>query len=156
MYHCADYLERILIPKKRKEIVSNLLQLLKDVKFTHIVSSGISSVSISSIIAYEMDKSLIVVRKESDKTHSSFKVEAPETDDDAKFNYVIIDDLKSTGKTIKRMINKTNSSFPNSNPIGVWLYTYENFDDEYPQDDYLHISMVLNGKKKEIRLHGVL
>lgn len=117
-YTSCTWLQPLLNCSDRAKVVERTLQELKphDDKFTAIACTGYSSSLISSIIANEMNKDLIVVRKESDSRHSGHLVEGPKS---AK--YIFIDDMISTGQTWLR-VKDTVSERLKGVMIGIYLY----------------------------------
>jgi adenine/guanine phosphoribosyltransferase-like PRPP-binding protein len=101
---CAtSYLEKVLNPIKRNRTVAKLIEKIYDskIQFDAIAVRGISGVSIGTVIAYEFDKPLIIVRKTGDKTHSDRKTEGI-----VDFNtYIIIDDCIDSGDTMQQIYN---------------------------------------------------
>lgn len=96
----AKYLKAAIDPSHRPATIAWLLGRLRKVDFDAIAVTGISGVTIGSMVAYAMNKELIVVRTPYDnETHSPYRVEMSGK---AK-SYVIVDDLTSSGRTLQRI-----------------------------------------------------
>lgn len=85
-------------------------------KINGVIASGISGITMASMVAYEMDIDLVIVRKDNEKHHSSHTVEGlrlwttEERKDGEMSNLVLIDDFIESGATVKR-IQSTLDSF---------------------------------------------
>lgn len=92
-------------PVALEDTVDRLVQWLKksDLDFEAIAVSGVSGLVVGGALSYATGIPLVVVRKSGDKKHSDFSVESSLVGD---FKYVILDDLISSGSTIKRIITK--------------------------------------------------
>ncbi len=87
-----------------------------------IAVSGISGVSIGSILSYLTKIPLAVVRKESDIRTSEYDLEY--TNLNLKtWNYCFIDDLIDTGKTLKRVIEGLEKETEKFELKKVYLYS---------------------------------
>lgn len=112
-----------------KEILKIEKQLGKHVS---IAVSGVSGLSIGSMVAYELKRELIVVRKKEETLlcHSSNEVEnLPDRP------YVIIDDLIASGSTIKRIVKTIDSMakvwrFRRTKPIAIIIYDTYHYNKE--------------------------
>lgn len=102
-FYGADYLSEFLNPvtlKYKTELAVKVLNgfgPFAKLGFDAIAFSGQSGSLIAPIVAMLMGKSLIMVRKNGVRSHSSYKVEG---DKNAK-SYIIIDDLTNSGQTIE-------------------------------------------------------
>lgn len=89
-----------------RESLDNILNLLYDSLYEHkiekdfdsIVFSGMSGALVAPLLGYKLHKNICGVRKRGEKTHSDYKIEGVLTK-----NYVILDDISSTGGTIERI-----------------------------------------------------
>lgn len=118
MEHRADYsatvnhLQDFIDPPKAKQVVEASVRLLRQLEedgltFTTIAFRGISGALIAPMIAAELGKSLMAVRKDHPTGHGSNAVEG---DQNAK-QYIIVDDFIATGKTIREIIQAVSSSY---------------------------------------------
>lgn len=110
----ALWLRPIVSPVMRNIFVEIIAgQLLEECyRFDSIVASGNSMMGIAPIIAYKLNKQLIVVRKGESRA-SSFDVEQF----DVCRNYIIIDDLVNTGETLNRIFSSVSG-----HKYGGWFY----------------------------------
>ena len=112
-------------------------QIKKDnIQFSAIVFKGVSGAIVAPLVAYKLNKSCIVVRKENEKTHSYQGIEVPDDEFDTCKNYIIIDDLIDTGKTIINIIRKVDEMMVSS-PKCVGIYLYDQYCQLGLDDDYL-------------------
>jgi orotate phosphoribosyltransferase-like protein len=123
-------LDTALDKKAVKKVVKNLIKKIEasKIEFDAIAFSGMSGATIAPIVAFQMDKGLLMVRHP-DKvgSHSSTLVEG---DYHAK-RYIIIDDFIATGATIDRILeNIENSLRGRAKAVGIFLHksTNENPD----------------------------
>ncbi len=88
-----------------------------------IAVRGISGIVMGSIVAHVLNLKLIVVRKENEDSHASYQVEGLSSD----LKYVIIDDLVSSGRTVKTIMQDIKNSalgrYINIECAGILLYT---------------------------------
>lgn len=89
-------------------------QVLEDYEFDTIAFRGMSGALIAPILALNLQKELILVRKPADDSHSWFKVEGNK---DAQ-RYVIVDDFESSGKTKRTIIEAVRTFAPDANYLG--------------------------------------
>jgi orotate phosphoribosyltransferase-like protein len=99
----TNYLGRILNIASLKEIVNKMTNQLQQFvhEFDAIAVRGMSGSLVGPQIAMNLDKQLIIVRK--DSSHSQYKVEGGFT---SNTRYVILDDFISTGETVKSIIKE--------------------------------------------------
>lgn len=101
----SGYLDQGLEKKAIKKCVQNLIACIKasGIDFDAIAFSGYSGALFAPIIAYRLNKHVIIVRKDAEESHSSMCVEGfiPQG-----VRYIIIDDFISTGLTIQNMYEK--------------------------------------------------
>ena len=105
--------------KKRKEIVARVVKELRDVDFDALAVRGVSGLILAPIVAYLLDKYVIVVRKPSVNSHASESVESPIT----AGKYVIFDDFVSSGATARAIKEEIDKNYPSLVCVGgyVWL-----------------------------------
>lgn len=99
--HDSQYFPAVVHADKRRTAVEWMVERLKHVRFDAVAVTGVSGISMGAIVAYEMNKSLVVVRKEKEESHSYYKIEGP-----LEASYVIVDDLVASGATIKRIVEQ--------------------------------------------------
>jgi hypothetical protein len=98
----SGWLWEALNPERRREVVARAKHALSQLHFDAIAVTGISGILVGSVIAMEMDKPLIIVRKRGEQRHSAFDVEGVFGGE----TYVILDDFVSSGSTIARVERK--------------------------------------------------
>jgi adenine/guanine phosphoribosyltransferase-like PRPP-binding protein len=94
-----------------------------DVEFDAIAVCGYSGAIAGSILAYAMNKNLVIVRKESEDCHSPLTREGVMCGD-----YIIVDDLVNSGSTIEKIVNEVDDLCEYAECRGVLLWN--NFDDK--------------------------
>jgi len=99
----TSYIRPAISLKLRSKTVNCLIKLIKEsgVEFDAIVLRGMSGAIIVPAVADRLKKPFIVCRKD-DKHHSSLQVEYQF--DGTIARYIIIDDLISSGGTIKTIV----------------------------------------------------
>ena len=112
--HC-DYLRNFIVPYKLQERIKLAHRALKYHDFEAIAFRGMSGALVSIPLALKMGKTLIMVRKPDEDTHSSYPVEG---DTQAK-RYVIVDDFVASGDTVKAVKRAVLKFAPDSECIGV-------------------------------------
>ena len=117
----AYYLDKVFILSERKNMVAKLKKVFRNIpcKYDGIVVTGVSGITMGSIISHLLNKNLVIVRKPDDQScHSYYTVE------NAKKNgkYVFLDDLVDSGKTYK-YVEKT-LKFHKAHVIGTIFYKY--------------------------------
>lgn len=110
MKFAFDYASRDIIIKT---ILETLIPKIK--KFDSIVVSGYSMALIGSIVAHELKKNIVIVRKKDEESHSDYVAEGF-----SKQRCVFIDDLVATGDTlhyVHKMLKDIKGTI-----VGVILY----------------------------------
>lgn len=133
----SPYLQAALHPKSFKSIINTLAEELKPFKdkFDTIVFTGSSGCMVGPALASKMNKQMLLVRKENDNSHSSYLCEGYYE----LSNYIIIDDLISTCRTIRRIVGRiiddcdVKKQRQNPLPINcIGIMTYFDPDDGQP------------------------
>ena len=127
MIVAASHLHDILNTKKLKTVVRHAVKTLRKVEFDFIACRGLSGTTFASIVAYRLNKPLVIVRK-GEQCHSWLTVENARPG-----NYIILDDLICSGETIEKIIeainqqleanNVANNATGQANLCGIYLYT---------------------------------
>lgn len=109
----CEYIEGGLDLAKRKYVITRLIKEIKKsgVKFDAIVFRGMSGALVAPSVADKMKKPLVVCRK-SDNHHSSYTVEYTERWFE---NYIVIDDLISSGVTLLTILKMIDDEWDNRN-----------------------------------------
>lgn len=124
--HC-NYLKNIFsgiesFRKALKRAKKDIKKALKDnslENFTHIAVTGVSGISFGGALAIALNKNLIVVRKEHEDCHSSVRVEGIPQE---AFNYLLVDDLVSSGTTSAIVYSEIKSLNPLANIVSIYQY----------------------------------
>ncbi len=131
----TSYLTSILRPNKQHLVINQLLSNIKKLQQTTIIDAiairGMSGAIVGGIISHLTNIPLICVRKEN-TSHSDFHVEMVLINPKKKVNYIIVDDLISTGNTLNTIIKDINNEFKRISldynqiikpcPVGIFLY----------------------------------
>lgn len=134
---CVSHLDKIVPAETRKKIVKSCVtaiqQAEKDgLKFNAIAVSGVSGITLGSILAHLLDKNLIVVRT-TKGDHSENMVEGCCDD-----SYIIVDDLICTGKTVQRIIRNIYEKLcGHSKCVGMLMWNNEKYEARW-NTQYLH------------------
>ena len=105
----TNYLQSIFDKGFRNKSINYVLKVLENIEYDAIAFSGMSGALMASIIADRTGSGLIMVRKEMDVSHSTLFIESS-SHRKHTCKYVVIDDVISTGKTIKRIIWQVGSN----------------------------------------------
>ena len=128
VYDTCDYLRCYLNPRKAKERYKMARLVLKKYEkdFDSVAFSGVSGALIAAPISHSMNKPLILVRKRGETCHSSLVVEG----NIRCQNYIIIDDLVSSGDTAKRIQKEIFEWAPLAHCVGLLQVNYVPCDKE--------------------------
>ena len=113
----ACYLVSVLDPHARRVLVKDVIEALRPIEFDAIAFRGLSGALVAPIVAYELDKTLLAVRK-GESNHSGHLVEG---DYNAR-RYVIIDDIISSGDTVSAIHAAVAALVPGAKCVGVIRY----------------------------------
>lgn len=122
--HMHAYLE----PLSLKEHINYAVSALRDYKFDTVAFRGMSGAIIGPSVAMALNKSMLLVRKPEDTTHSSLKVEG----DWAARRYIIVDDFVESGGTRDAIKEAIAAVAPKAKCLGVLEVTHL----EYKFDDH--------------------
>lgn len=125
-YKHSDYSGVFLEKDRIKYAVPRICAVLRKHRFESIAVQGMSGATIGSIVAYELGKTICLVRKMNDPSHgvdhhrllhptASFFVEG----DVAVKRYVILDDFISSGDTVLNIIESMKDFAPWARAIGM-------------------------------------
>lgn len=113
------------IDHRRKETVTSARKFLRKrtKEFDAIAFTGMSGAALAPILAYLLDKQLIIVRKDrtAEASHSTATVEYIYP---LKPRIVIVDDFVCEGLTIKRIIDKIKDVHYGAQFVAVYCYHY--------------------------------
>jgi len=126
-FRAAQHMEGFLDPKIRNRRIKGALEVIKFREKHHgdtfdaIAYRGASGAIIASIIAHQLKKPLILVRKPEDtKGHSPYSLEGPKS----VKRYLIVDDFMSSGKTYEAIREAIRSEHPQAECLGMLEVTY--------------------------------
>lgn len=117
----SDYLQEVLTPASLKKLVKAAVPLLKKYDFDAIAFRGISGALVAPILAFQLNKTLLVVRKPKESgeaSHCSARVEG----DLNTLRYIIIDDFQSSGRTVDAIITEVHAFAPEARCLGALFY----------------------------------
>lgn len=117
----VSYLDSLFKKEEQNKVINRFKEIDQYYNFESIAVCGISGVGIGAILSNLFDKKLIVIRKTTDINHSPIKVESRYYYTD-KFNYLIIDDLVSSSRSLFAMKTAMHNFLPNGNCVGVFQY----------------------------------
>lgn len=126
--HGTSYGRPFLKTESRTEAIETAIRDLTPHlgEFDAIAFRGMSGALIAPEIARRLNKGLIMVRKQTEDSHSSYKAEGL-----LGCRYVIVDDMIASGDTVKA-IQKTiraeedeNAICPRSQCVGLWMHRVE-------------------------------
>lgn len=107
--------------EKRRKIVAKIVKELRNVEFDALAVRGVSGLIMAPIVAYLLNKHVIVVRKPKDveRSHANEIVESPITTGD----YVIFDDFVGSGETAREIQRQIRGTCPLLVCVGgyVWV-----------------------------------
>ena len=106
--------------ERRKTIVATVVRELKGVDFDALAVRGVSGLIMAPIVAYLLNKHVIVVRKEKTEefSHASQRVESPI----ATGKYIVFDDFTGSGKTAKEIMKQVGISCPSLVCVGGYCW----------------------------------
>jgi adenine/guanine phosphoribosyltransferase-like PRPP-binding protein len=113
-----SYLENYLQGRQIKHVVDVCEGKIRNLKFDAIAVRGISGMLVGSPLAAATESQLIIVRKDTEKTHSDSKVEGW----GRKQNILIVDDFIETGETIDQIYESIMEKCDSPKIVGILLY----------------------------------
>ena len=121
-YKTCDYLRFYLDPAQATAKFKAAVKVLRkcEVEFDSIAFCGMSGALIAPPIAHRLKKPLLMVRKTTVGCHSSDKVEGNQNCE----RYIIVDDLTSSGRTIKRIQYEIHKFAPDARCVGFLGVNY--------------------------------
>ena len=117
-YSHTYYLEHLIRTKNLQETITRAIAVLRKHDFDALAFRGASGMLLGVPLAVALDKTMIMVRKDTQGTcHSSYPVEG----DAAAKRYVIVDDLIRTGATVRAILAAVQVFAPQAECIGAIL-----------------------------------
>jgi orotate phosphoribosyltransferase len=118
----SGYLHSVLDMECLPLTIKLLEKMIVDsgLEFSTIAFRGMSGALIAPLIAHKLGKNLLMVRKTGDECHSSHSTEGTHSNE----NYIIIDDLISSGATVRKTIEAVNhmEECREAKCVGIFLY----------------------------------
>ena len=151
----SGHFRRVLTSELLKEIVAESVEQLSTLDFDTLAFIGLSGATVAPIIAHQMGKELLMVRKNGgqDNSNSSQWIEG---NVGAK-RVVIVDDLISSGKTMSQMMRALRYTQHNNSKdlkvVGLLLHMWYCTE----KNDYkAQLFNLEPGSKRRIQLEGLL
>lgn len=91
--------------------------------FDTLIGVGVSGAVIVPTLARLLGVDFAIVRKENDGSHGWHEVEGV-----VGGRWLFVDDLVSTGATVRRVVRLMQKGFPESTPVGAYLYHSKEFN----------------------------
>lgn len=114
----ADWLKKVTNRELVVKTVRRAKRVLKKLDFDTVVFTGVSGALLGPILAYEMNKELVVIRKSLEDTHSFFCAEGYK--DSQK--YIFVDGLFCKGNTMERVVRVMKKFSPGAALVDVYPY----------------------------------
>ncbi len=116
-----SYIGEVFRTKDMHLLVPKAKRFLKNVDFDAIAFRGMSGCLFASVLAYELRKPMIMIRKrlkESEYRTDSHSCKIVEGDRAAK-TFLIVDDFIATGTTVREICKEIKDVMPNAKCIGI-------------------------------------
>jgi adenine/guanine phosphoribosyltransferase-like PRPP-binding protein len=129
-YNHAVYMEELIIPENLRKTINAVVKVLKGKNYDALAFTGQSGSLLAGPLAVRLNKPLIMVRKHSmPKPHSSREVEGLIN----ARSYIIVDDIVSSGDTVRRIRAKIRDWAPEAEFVGVVQSFYALNNDSGPE-----------------------
>jgi hypothetical protein len=124
--NAAGHISPLMKPDSLQTLVNNAVETLTPhaQNFDAIAFRGMSGALVSAPIAIALKKHLILVRK-NEVRYSCHGVEGPKGD----YNYLIVDDLISSGDTVRAIHREIGYFEPNAKLFGFYTHYYNKLED---------------------------
>lgn len=103
-----SHTQQVFDPRSFKKLVTNTAKALgilgKTLKFNCLAATGNSGNLLAGALSYKLGLPLLIVRKSGDECHDDLKVNGFRPDEAVR--YLIIDDLVSSGATVRRIMEQ--------------------------------------------------
>jgi hypothetical protein len=120
----TNYLTSVLDLAAFRKNITAAKKKLKNLDFDAFAVSGNSGTLMGGAGSGDPEKKLILVRKPSDNSHSSYTIEG----DDSVSSFMFLDDQVSTGATKTRVVEEVRAWLPNVVFRGTYLYNHSKLD----------------------------
>lgn len=128
MERCAYYLEETLSHAGQIKAARNIVAWYRKsgIKANAVAFTGLSGALVAPLVAARLRLPMVAVRK-GEKNHSNFTVESS-LSYDAALNYIVVDDLISSGETLRRIVEEVSKRNEGSTCLGVFCYLQRLYD----------------------------
>jgi adenine/guanine phosphoribosyltransferase-like PRPP-binding protein len=89
------------------------------IKFDAVVFTGYSGALVGPVVAAQTGKSMVIIRKEKENTHSAYPVEG---EHDVR-RFIIVDDFVAGGGTVERILKAMRERRPGSVCVAIVCYS---------------------------------
>ena len=120
----SDYLHCNFERDRLDANLATARKVLGAMNFKAMACRGVSGLMFTSILSYQMNKGLVVVRKRGESSHSCLDVEG--CFPTGRGQWVIVDDFISSGETVAEIIKKMGKTYL-SRLLGAYLYKDQRF-----------------------------
>jgi orotate phosphoribosyltransferase-like protein len=121
VYDHVYYLEQTIRTDKLRETAAKSCEVLRRYEFDALAFRGQSGSLIAPVLALQLDKTMLMVRKSSE-AHDCHSGRLVEGDLGAR-TYIIVDDLISSGRTVQTIVREIGKVAPKAACLGVLEYT---------------------------------
>lgn len=111
----SGYMEDSIVTWRLREVIRRSVEALRSWEFDAVAFRGMSGALIAPGVAIALDKTMILVRKTTEETHSFYRIEG----DRGARTYIIVDDFESTGTTAKTIKEKIKDWAPRAVCLGM-------------------------------------
>ena len=118
----CDHTTYVLNHKNRHKIIIKAVTSLRKMidGFDSIVCCGTSGLLVAPEVASILEKNLVVVRKQNDKSYSPFLIEGV-----VPHRYIIVDDLICSGSTVRHIKRCFSNESKRTVCVGIYCYLKE-------------------------------
>ena len=107
----------LLNHKIRNRIIMESVSRLRSVEHDCIVVCGTSGLLVAPQVCEILQKNLVIVRKNNERSYSDFSIEGAYSP-----RFVIFDDLICSGDTLKHIISTINNEYYRNECLGAYFY----------------------------------
>lgn len=114
-YDHVNYLYPVIRVEELRKTITGCLAVLQRYEFDALAFAGNSGALITPSLALALDKTMLMVRKPGVNCHSAHGVEG----DLGARKYIIVDDIISSGATVKNIVKQISLVAPTAKCLGV-------------------------------------
>lgn len=110
----SAYTEKLFDKRKFRKMIQDAKAFIQNkiaetgIVPTGLISTGISGNTFSTVLAYELDLDVVIVRKAGESSHANKCVEGLSVGEGVINRLIIVDDFICSGDTIKRIVSAIN------------------------------------------------